>query len=104
MFDNFNIETAENAQYYKQSIGKEIAKFVSVSDINGAGFTKQEQKDIKNILGEGLSNTNVSTQDYDNLYKILSKANTPKGLDWFTSPFQDRERYTNELYKRPTSF
>ena len=104
LFDNFNIETAENAQYYKQSIGKEIAKFVSVSDINGAGFTEEEQKDIKNILGEGLSNTNVSTQDYDNLYKILSKANTPKGLDWFTNPFSDdiknkEERYTNELYK-----
>ena len=103
LFDNFNIETAENAQYYKQSIGKEIAKFVSVSDINGAGFTKQEQKDIKNILGEGLSNTNVSTQDYDNLYKILSKANTPKGLDWFVNIGDDikdkEERYTNELYK-----
>ena len=34
-----------------------------------------------------------------NKKKILSKADTPKGLDWFVNIFSKQEKYTNELYK-----
>ena len=101
LFDDFKMETAQNAQTYKKDIGKELSKFVAAGSLNS--FTEKERKQIVSILGEGLSSINVSSQNYDKLYEILSKADTEYGLNWINNmgrdQYNDREQYTNELYK-----